>query len=718
MAGVILLLMAILTGYILTSSFFNGLFEKSPGVFQIGGENARLSRYMILLPVSVLAGLLIFSWTSYIFSLIFYRSGTPLLYGNILTAITLAVVCILGYKQVTGSSSRGDKSIKKLPVFTIVTVTVITVFWSFFMYRSFHISDSTVKVGHSVFSDFAPHLAVIRSFSLGSNFPTEYPHFADGTIRYHFLFQFMCGNLEFLGLRLDHAFNIPSILSMVSFLMLLYSFAVILTGKRWAGVITIILFHFRSSFAFFTCMDRFKKPDGFLSALLANNEHLGKTLHEEWGLWAQKVYVNQRHLSLGIGILLISLIIMLPYLYSMLKTVRGTSFRALISELVLRRDAWLPDNPVPSIFAGLLLGFTGFFNGAAVISALCLLFVMAILSKQRLAYLNTAFIAVTLVMMQTLFFTGGATTFKPRFTVGFLSGSRNLLGMAQFVIELLGILPFVLLACLLLYPWRFRKYIMFLFPFASLCSMLFLFPQFEFIYRIITIAVLVASFCAALFYRLTNFPRGTPALLAIFSAPVAAAFLLQVTPDITVNHKYVIIGVTLLDIIAASYLFGLLSSHKPVAVVTAVLLTALLTITGVADITALYNLDRNYVHIDMNDSLTTWARNNTGSNEVFLTPQYSLHPLLMAGRKIFYGWPYYAWSAGYDTSYRASITRSIYSAQDSERLVSLVREHNISYIIVENDNRNSNEYQLNETLIEDTFKQVYSKGDYKIFRTY
>jgi len=40
----------------------------------------------------------------------------------------------------------------------------------------------------SVFSDFAPHLAVIRSFSFGSNFPTEYPHFADGTIRYHFLF--------------------------------------------------------------------------------------------------------------------------------------------------------------------------------------------------------------------------------------------------------------------------------------------------------------------------------------------------------------------------------------------------------------------------------------------------------------------------------------------------------------------------------------------------
>jgi len=69
-----------------------------------------------------------------------------------------------------------------------------------------------MRIGWSVSSDFSTHLAVIRSFSYGSNFPSGYPHFADGNMRYHFMFMFLAGNLEFLGLRLDWAFNLPSIL--------------------------------------------------------------------------------------------------------------------------------------------------------------------------------------------------------------------------------------------------------------------------------------------------------------------------------------------------------------------------------------------------------------------------------------------------------------------------------------------------------------------------
>jgi len=95
-----------------------------------------------------------------------------------------------------------------------------------------------MRIGWSVSSDFSTHLAVIRSFSYGSNFPSGYPHFADGNMRYHFMFMFLAGNLEFLGLRLDWAFNLPSILSIVSFLMLLYSFAVLLLGEKIIGVVT------------------------------------------------------------------------------------------------------------------------------------------------------------------------------------------------------------------------------------------------------------------------------------------------------------------------------------------------------------------------------------------------------------------------------------------------------------------------------------------------
>jgi hypothetical protein len=249
-------------------------------------------------------------------------------------------------------------------------------------------------------------------------------------------------------------------------------------------------------------------------------------------------------------------------------------------------------------------------------------------------------------------------------------------------------------------------------------SFIWLAPEFSSIYKIIIIVILLSATSLAVVYGLRTGPAGIPAILIVSISPVILAILLRVTPDITVNHKYVIIGVLLLNIIVASFLYTLLSSRRTAAIISALLLFIPLTITGAVDITTLYNLDRNHVEIRIDDPLTVWATENTGPNEVFLTYKYSLHPLLLSGRKVFYGWPYYAWSAGYDTSYRDSIVKKIYSATNADTLKALVKEHNISYVVVENDNRNSNEYRLNEQLIEETFEQVYINGDYRIFRTY
>ena len=44
------------------------------------------------------------------------------------------------------------------------------------------------------------------------------------------MFQFLTGNLEYLGMRMDFAYNIVSTLSLVGFLMLLYQLALRITG--------------------------------------------------------------------------------------------------------------------------------------------------------------------------------------------------------------------------------------------------------------------------------------------------------------------------------------------------------------------------------------------------------------------------------------------------------------------------------------------------------
>lgn len=118
------------------------------------------------------------------------------------------------------------------------------------MFYVFYIKDGILYSGLTVYGDYAPHTAMMRSFSAGNNFPTQYPHYGGADVKYHFMFQFLTGNLEYLGMRMDFAYNIVSTLSLVGFLMLLYQLALRITGKMCCGVLALFLFFFRSGMAF------------------------------------------------------------------------------------------------------------------------------------------------------------------------------------------------------------------------------------------------------------------------------------------------------------------------------------------------------------------------------------------------------------------------------------------------------------------------------------
>ena len=85
---------------------------------------------------------------------------------------------------------------------------------------------------------------MMRSFSRGNNFPTQYPHYGGQDVKYHFMFQFLVGNLEYLGLRLDLGYNLVSILSLAGFLMVLYGISYRMFKSFWAGAAAIVSFFF------------------------------------------------------------------------------------------------------------------------------------------------------------------------------------------------------------------------------------------------------------------------------------------------------------------------------------------------------------------------------------------------------------------------------------------------------------------------------------------
>lgn len=780
MIGILYIALAWISGYVLLKQFLPSVFDFSRSL-SLTGKQVKLPAWMVTLPASFLAGTLLVTWTVYISSNFFRSSGNPMLYGNIIAfglfSLIIVFFLIRDRRNVAPLIKSIIPGIKKRKFLTdnIVELIYVLVFlgiWTFLMVGSFYIKDGVMKIGLSVVSDFSPHLAVIRSFSYGLNFPSEYPHFADGSMRYHFMFMFLAGNLEFLGLRLDWAFNLPAILSVVSLLMLLYSFAVLLLGEKAIGVITGLLFFFRSSFAFFTYITEKPTVKEALIGLKTITDHIGNTPNEEWGLYAQKVYVNQRHLAFVSGIMMLVLITVLPLFIKMMTRIgelyhkrsqksdeneeTQSFWKSYIKEFVFSKSAWVPQSIFTSVIVGVFLGLTGFWNGAVVIAALLVLFVMAIFSKHRLQYLIIALVTLALVYSQSLFFVrSGGSVVSPSIYFGFLANTNGLQQdlshyfvnngfvatlqqllklipyVSSFYIELLGILPFILVLCLVPGNSRYRYYInLFFIAVAQVIGFLFTRYKLEndaiIINKQVFFASMVFAFLvlvfASMIYTSNNdspTPRGTRALMLAFAAPIIFASTVKVTRTVDINHKYVVIGSILINIFIAAFIFFLFKVKKPLAIIAAVSVSIVITVTGFVDVITLYNLNNISVDVRCDDPLLVKVKNETGKDEIFLTDDLHLHPILLAGRKIFCGWPYFTWSAGYEWGLRDEIRKEIFTAVDESVLKELVRENNISYIVIDNAIRDSDNYTVNEQLIKDTFEVFYDDGhDIVIYKTY
>ena len=282
-------------------------------IFLLGRElvsKAGRTRLWLFLPASFGLGALAMGWTSYAAAFaadVCLKWENPLFYGNLAAMAGAGAVLVFRYV------SRGKKK-SVLPAFTVreaVFFLFLLAFLTWIMFYVFYIKDGILYSGFTVYGDYAPHTAMMRSFSLGDNFPTQYPHFGGEDVKYHFMFQFLVGNLEYLGIRIDIAYNMLSVFALLGFLMMLYSIARRLTGSGAAGVVTVALFFFRSSFTFFRYLWEHLRSGDLLRTLAENTSFIGYTPNEDWGLWNFNVYLNQRHLAFG---LLIAALVLWYYL--------------------------------------------------------------------------------------------------------------------------------------------------------------------------------------------------------------------------------------------------------------------------------------------------------------------------------------------------------------------------------------------------------------------
>jgi DNA-binding beta-propeller fold protein YncE len=80
------------------------------------------------------------------------------------------------------------------------------------------------------------------------------------------------------------------------------------------------------------------------------------------------------------------------------------------------------------------------------------------------------------------------------------------------------------------------------------------------------------------------------------------------------------------------------------------------------------------------DPLVKWVTENTKPHDIFLSDRFVNHQILLAGRRIFYGWPSFSWSAGYDTSRRDEEYRQLFENTDPYAVFRLLARHGIDYV--------------------------------------
>jgi DNA-binding beta-propeller fold protein YncE len=669
---------------------------------------------------AILTGLLISSWFTYLAGLLFTRTWQPLLWANLLFGI--AAIALLSWSKwkhkvmggAQGQSHNTFVASAYLPRpkgsgiadWLLIAGYVVLVSWM--MFASFNTSGSRLQISNPEYSDFGPNTAIMQSFAVGHNFPTEYPHFSGDRIRYHFLFYFQAGNLEFLGLNPAWSLNLLTIVTLVAMLVLAMALGEVVFNSRAVGRLGSFLFFFFGSLSYVP----FLRRQGSVGAAIQAIRHQGEFLPsifpyrgETWGTWSQVTYLNQRHFASAIGILLLVLIFLViryrmrpkrpnaqPPIDAVAASTKASpeiatdtgSENATQSENVSEQRADITSASVATeskeevvvpaerfrdtlpgfVFSGVLLGLLPMWNSAVYIGAAAVLGVLFILFPLRLQMLALAVTAGLIALPQMLYLAGGSGRAPmPRlFHWGYMVEQPTALNVA--------------------------KYLGFTFGFKWL---------------LIALALVFAN---SLQRRL---------FLAV-SSLIAVAFCCQFTIEVLANQKFLHTWVIVANLFVAFGLWrlwrlSLAGTTVPGKFVAAVLFLLIIP-GGIIDLFPIHNNGWSEVTYK-NDPLIDWLKKNTTPRDIFLTDRFVNHPIVMAGRRVFYGWPYYGWSAGYNAANRDRVYTELFESKDPWKVYHLLKENGITYVAYDNAVRQAQFIKRpNQELYATYFPKVYDAPNY------
>lgn len=602
-----------------------------------------------------LVGLLTGTWISYLTALVASGTSDPMAIGGLTSSIGIIVAGIWLWRNPPRVVVTPWQRLRSDPVEWFL-VLLVAVGVGAMMIWTYHFDQGTLWIAGDLWSDFGPTSAISQSFALGQNFPTEYPHFAGEPIRYHFLYYFGVGNATYLGLDPATANNLLSIGSVVALLVVVAAVGERLFGARLVGWIAVGLFFLHGSLSFIPYLGSFPSLGDAIAALPNLDHFLSSGFPyrgEEWGIWSQDAYLNQRHLPSAIGILLVIVLFVLdrlpePAFGPPEPGIRGLGRRLAASvadagrrlAATLRRPiatarATLGDPWVPGyILCGLLAGLLPLWNAAVFTAAAVVLGILFVVFPNRPQMIVLAIAAAIPSIPQLLFLRpgtmAGAQTYPTVFW-GYTVEDPTPIRVATYLGFIFG--PKLLLSAAALIAGSWRQFRVFL----------------------------------------------------AFAALVAVAFSIQFSLEVFANHKFIHGWLIVANVFAANGLVLLWrargSLHWPARLVAAGLVVVIVT-GGVVDLIPIKNQRMYQVGLN-GDPLYDWVTASTGPEDVFLSDTFVVHGILEAGRRIYLGWPYYAWSAGYDVRTREDWYREVFALRGARDLVARLQAAGIDFVAID-----------------------------------
>ena len=321
------------------------------------------------------------------------------------------------------------------------------------------------------------------------------------------------------------------------------------------------------------------------------------------------------------------------------------------------------------MLCGALAGLLPLWNGAMFIGAAALLAVWLVVFPRRPSMLVLGLVASAIAIPQLLWVRpgtmAGAQTY-PSFYWGYIVDDPNLFNVARYLAFTFGPKLLLVAFAFVLVTWRERR-------------------------------VLIA-----------------------FVVLAAVAFFLQLSVEVLANHKFINAWLIVANLFVAYGLIRLWQARSVLAVparFVALGLVVIIVAGGVIDLMPVKN--QFVIRVGMQgDRLFDWVRDETDRNAVFLTDLHVVHRILLAGRRIYFGWPYYAWSAGYDVSQREGWYRGLFADRSPRDVVEKLQAAGIDYVAFDDGLRERGFAQrMNQEVFDRYLEPVFTDPDNKYNNT-